>query len=128
MKGIYYLVIRVLNNVNIKVGAVGYIYFKKGDYVYVGSAQNNLEKRVSRHLTKRKKKRWHIDYLTSNKEVIINKVFYKKTEKEFECKSALLIAKESEPVMGFGCSDCKCKSHLFRLKSLRKLDKLKLWN
>jgi len=126
MRGVYYIIIKVLNNINIKVGALGYMLFNKGYYVYIGSAQNNLEKRVSRHIIKRKKKRWHIDYLTSNKNVAISKLFYKKAKNEFECKIALLLSKDSEPIKGFGCSDCKCKSHLFKLKSIKRLGKLKL--
>ena len=67
MKGTYCLIINVKKDVKIKIGKVlGEIEFKKGCYLYVGSAMNSLEKRVQRHLSKDKKKHWHIDYLLLN--------------------------------------------------------------
>ena len=91
--------------------------FKRGKYVYVGSSQNNVEKRVARHLSKDKKKHWHIDYLLANRNVGIEKALHKKAKKDDECKIACFLDAIGEQVKGFGCSDCNCKSHLFRLKS-----------
>ena len=45
----------------------------------------------------------------------IEKVLYREGGKD-ECKVAGYFAKDAEPVMKFGCSDCNCMSHLFRLK------------
>ena len=63
MKGIYILLISIAGRISVSVGALGDKSFQKGLYVYVGSAQNNLEKRVKRHLRKVKRRFWHIDYL-----------------------------------------------------------------
>lgn len=90
--------------------------FKKGLYVYVGSAQNNLEKRIMRHRSRKKKLRWHIDYLTRSSKVKPIAAYAYDVSKEYECVIArLLSAASSESVKGFGSSDCKCRSHLFRL-------------
>ena len=126
MKGVYCLAINVKKDINLKIGALGKINFKKGIYAYVGSAQNNLEKRLKRHLAKKKKIRWHIDYLLANPNVKIEKALYKKANKKQECKIACLLSKFEEPIKNFGCSDCRCYSHLLRLRLLKNLNKLKL--
>jgi Uri superfamily endonuclease len=126
MKGIYCLLINVKKDINPKIGALGKIPFKKGSYVYIGSAQNSIEKRVSRHFSRNKKVRWHIDYLLADSNVNLKKAVYKKANKEQECKTACFFNKFEEPIKGFGCSDCRCYSHLFRLKSLKNLNSLDL--
>jgi Uri superfamily endonuclease len=119
MKGIYILEISVGRNISVKVGKLGSVNFDKGLYAYVGSAQNNLEKRVERHLSKQKKNFWHIDYLLANESVNIIGVFFKTAEKSEECEFAAELAKSSLPVTGFGSSDCECASHLYRLPSVQ---------
>ena len=119
MKGIYILVVKVKKRIDVKIGALGKINFEKGDYVYIGSAQNNLEKRIERHLRIKKKKHWHIDYFLGNKFVKVTKTFYKKVEKSEECKVADRLFKTEIPILNFGCSDCKCKSHLFKIRNIR---------
>ena len=116
MKGVYVLVISVSKDIRVSVGALGSVNFEKGLYAYVGSAQNNLEKRIKRHLRKVKRKFWHIDYLLENEFVGVVKVLYKEAEKSEECKIASRLGENSIPVENFGCSDCGCISHLFRLK------------
>ena len=58
MKGIYCLIINVKKNTDLKIGSLGDIEFKKGSYIYVGSAQNGIENRVKRHFAKNKKKQF----------------------------------------------------------------------
>ncbi len=124
MKGVYCLIMSVKKDLNIRVGKFSKIKFKKGLYAYVGSAQNNSEKRIARHKSKNKKKFWHIDYLLSNKFTKVQKVFYKEAKKIEECKIAKKLSKMEIPIMKFGCSDCNCKSHLFRIKNLKNILKL----
>jgi len=126
MKGIYTLLIFVSKNINIKIGSLGIIRFKKGIYAYVGSAQNNLEKRIRRHKLKNKIKFWHIDYLLVNNFSKIKKVFYKKANKTEECRIAKKLNKNEIPIPNFGCSDCNCKSHLFKIKNLDSVLKLNM--
>lgn len=115
MRGIYVLLILIGEDSAVNIGSLGKISFKKGLYAYVGSAQNGLEKRVARHFKKDKRKFWHIDYLLENEQVGIVEVFYKEAGKEEECRIANKIGETNQPIIGFGSSDCKCESHLFKL-------------
>lgn len=117
IKGIYVLFISVRKNIFVKVGALGKIKFSKGIYAYVGSAQNGIRERVTRHLGKEKRKFWHIDYLLVQKDVRIEKIVYQEAEKKRECRIAEAFLQSDEPVKGFGCSDCSCSSHLFKIKN-----------
>ncbi len=111
-RGAYLLIIRLSKAMNLMVGSLGLLSFKPGYYLYCGSAMGNLTKRVARHLRKRKKERWHIDYLTSAADSITAAPVLSSTN--LECKLAetlSLIAEES--IKGFGSSDCHCPSHLF---------------
>lgn len=111
MKGSYILVIKLEKDKKIQIGKLGKIHFKCGFYIYVGSALNGLEKRINRHLKKTKKKHWHIDYLLDFAEVI--DVLYKESETKIECEISSILDKQLDSVFGFGCSDCRCNSHLF---------------
>ena len=115
MRGVYVLIIQVDENVDVNVGALGKLTFEKGLYAYVGSAQANLEQRIKRHLGKEKRLFWHIDYLLNESAARIVKVLYKQANRIEECKIAKVIGEIGESVDGFGCSDCSCKSHLFRI-------------
>ncbi|NLI56472.1 GIY-YIG nuclease family protein [bacterium] len=126
MKGIYILLIKIDKNIEIEIGSLGKINFDKGIYSYIGSAQNNLEKRIQRHKIKNKKLRWHIDYLLKNKYVKILKIYYKKAGREEECKIAKMLSKTEIPISKFGCSDCDCKSHLFKIKNLKNILNLRM--
>ena len=114
MKGCYCLVIAVENNKRLKIGKNLKIDFKEGTYVYVGSAMNNLESRVKRHISKSKKLHWHIDYLLKYGEIV--EVIYN-LDKKVECELALRLSEKNEFIQDFGCSDCDCESHLFYFKN-----------
>ena len=118
MKGIYVLLISIDKDISIRVGSLGCKNFRKGLYVYVGSAQTNLEKRVKRHLKKTKQKFWHIDYLLSNRHTKIVRVFCKEVGKIEECRVADRLCKVAKPISSFGSSDCGCKAHLFEIETL----------
>ncbi len=109
------LIIQVDENVDVNVGALGKLTFEKALYAYVGSAQANLKQRIKRHLGKEKRLFWHIDYLLNENAARIVKVLYKQADKTEECDLAKAIGEIGEPIGGFGCSDCSCKSHLFRI-------------
>jgi len=111
MKGSYILLIEAKKDMNIIIGKLGKIFFKKGFYVYIGSALNSLESRINRHLRSNKKIHWHIDYLLKYGDII--DVFYKENLKREECKISGEFEKKLHFLKGFGCSDCKCNSHLF---------------
>ncbi|MDO5852154.1 MAG: GIY-YIG nuclease family protein [Methanobacteriaceae archaeon] len=113
-KGVYCLLIRVSKDVSIVVGALGSIDFKKGYYVYVGSALGVLSKRIDRHLSLDKKKHWHVDYLLLDDNVDVCNVVYTQCTSKIECQVSVLIDKTANgSISGFGCSDCGCVSHLY---------------
>jgi Uri superfamily endonuclease len=111
------LIIQVDKKVDVNVGALGKLTFEKGFYAYVGSAQTNLEQRIKRHLAKEKRLFWHIDYLLNDNAVRIVKVLYKQADQTEECNLAKVIGEKGKPIGSFGCSDCNCKSHLFRIEN-----------
>jgi len=108
----YLLRISVKKDVKVRVGSLGTVYFKKGAYLYVGSARRNLKSRIKRHLSGKKRVFWHIDYLTSLKFVQIKEILVNTENKECETAEAL-IKTGCRFIEGFGCSDCDCGSHLF---------------
>lgn len=114
MKGCYCLVIKLNEDKDLKIGKKLKISFNKGYYVYIGSAMNNLEARVNRHLSKTKKLHWHIDYLL--KYAKIEEVIYNEGTK-VECDLSEQLAKKNEFIRDFGCSDCECESHLYYFKN-----------
>ena len=113
MKGVYALIIRLNRNLRMKAGALDETCFVKGSYIYVGSAQTNLEQRVKRHIRKEKRLFWHIDYLLNSDAAKIEKVLWLEADKSGECALSQEIRKRGESIKGFGSSDCSCVSHLF---------------
>lgn len=114
MKGSYCILMLLPADARVSVGALGKTLFRKGVYVYVGSAQGGVEARVGRHLRGSKKKRWHIDYLLPKAEVF-SVVTVPGEDKSVECQiagSLLACERASVPVRRFGSSDCRCDSHL----------------
>jgi len=118
-KGTYVLFLRFDKPAEAEVGSLGHISLEAGTYCYVGSAMNGLDQRVSRHLSHKKKKRWHIDFLTT----ICSEMTAYEHEGDAltECSLAdHLQSMGGAPVMkGFGCSDCGCQTHLFRVDEER---------
>nr|AAZ32481.1 hypothetical protein [uncultured euryarchaeote Alv-FOS1] len=108
--GIYALLIRC-DGVTIRVGALGELQFDRGYYVYIGSAQRNMQKRIARHMRSDKKIKWHIDYLLQHARVVdVHTVSAPKNCEEFV---AIELGKKYRYVPGFGASDSHAKSHLF---------------
>jgi len=119
------LIIFVSKDLETMVGRLGRIYFKKGNYIYIGSAKGCLEARLRRHLRRSKKIYWYIDYLLKNDKVRISQIWV--TDKSIECKTADVFNQEPACELvkkGFGSSDCKCLSHLFYLKDRERTEKI----
>ncbi len=122
LKGIYTIVMKLENERRCRVGSLGSFRFGKGVYLYTGSARGkgsaSIEGRKRRHLGKRNRNFWHIDYLLSTGSWKIQAFIYSETAKDFECKVNKRIQESSHaafPVKGFGSSDCSCLSHLVYL-------------
>jgi Uri superfamily endonuclease len=132
--GAYCLCISVSDGLDVEVGALGVLRLKPGKYVYVGSALNGLEARVRRHIKTSngvfKALHWHIDYLLKEPKVAISSVLVKATSERIECELAGRVMQHGSPVRGFGCSDCRCVSHLFKVEDCHFLhdEGLELWS
>ncbi len=109
--GTYVLGMELPSPAVITIGALGDISFKAGVYAYVGSAMNGLRRRIARHLRSEKKIHWHIDYFLQA--AAVRRVWYAPGQQR-ECELATALADRCAPVAGIGCSDCRCRSHLFR--------------
>lgn len=109
----YQLTIVVPQPVRVAVGALGTCAFPAGRYVYTGSAKRALEARIRRHLGRRGRRHWHVDYLLDAPGVHVECV---RRSHQPEC---FLNARTRGEVVvpGFGASDCRsgCGSHLKRV-------------
>lgn len=118
------LILSINENLVLSIGSIGYHYFSRGFYAYVGSAKGpgGLKARIRRHLRKIKKTRWHIDYLTVNNNVSIVTVIYAETHsmEDYESLIASELYRQLKPyIKGFGSSDKDDYTHLFKCSSLR---------
>ena len=127
-KGTYCLCIVVDIDRTIKIGALGELEFPKGKYIYVGSALNSLYPRLDRHLKHSRGEHevthWHIDYLLREPEVSIQFIYMNENGEKLECSIASKVADHGDPIPKFGCSDCKCVSHLYNVESFEFIEKM----
>ncbi len=116
MKGTYVLIFRLGNDAVIQIGKLGEIALKQGSYAYVGSALGSGGfKRVTRHFNvasgMKHVRKWHIDYLLPHSEVTC--AILMPSYDHLECSVAQILGKTLSCIPGFGCTDCRCSSHLF---------------
>ena len=114
-KGIYCLVFRN-PACTVRVGALGFIAFRPGWHVYVGSALGSgglarLERHVALSRTRDRRPKWHVDWITVNPCFTLRATVHAATGDRLECRLAGALGGATVP--GFGCSDCGCSSHLF---------------
>ena len=118
MRGVYTLIIRLAAPCSIAVGRHLSVLFKRGLYLYTGSAlgrgSTSLEGRISRHLSRHKNDFWHIDRILSSDSRYAVSVIFAKTTSKAECRvNRALLMDPNIGVLtkGIGSSDCKCESH-----------------
>jgi Uri superfamily endonuclease len=111
-KGTYLLFLVLRRSLRSSIGALGEQDVAAGEYCYVGSAMNGLDNRLERHFRIEKTARWHIDRLTVYADGM---EAYISTEPIPECTlSSMAESCGCTPAIeGFGCSDCRCGTHLF---------------
>ena len=117
--GSYALLLYLPRRMSIAIGRLGCRNFKRGYYLYVGSAfgPGGIKARVQRHLAKDKKQHWHIDYFRSLAKMKAVWVDSSPIRREHQWAQALLVsAVACSPIDQFGCSDCTCPSHMFYFK------------
>lgn len=122
-KGTYILVLRLEKATSLTIGKLGHFDFKKGYYLYVGSAfgPGGLAARLKHHLSVSSKPRWHLDYLRPATRVTDIRIS-KENERNEHLWAEQLGSMDSMtiPIPGFGSSDCTCPAHLFH--SIKKPD------
>lgn len=117
-KGVYCLIFEN-QDCRLEIGKKGEFSFSAGFHIYVGSALGSGGlKRVIRHIelfrNKDRKPRWHVDYINLNPSFRLVSAICAVTSAGLECPLASKIGGDTVP--GFGCTDCKCVSHLFYRK------------
>jgi len=111
-RGCYVVILRLDRDSEITVGELGKILFRKGYYLYAGSAKKGLTRRIERHRRLHKNLFWHIDYL--REVTAFHKGLPIRTSEDIECTLASDLRKIADwSIPHFGCSDCSCESHIF---------------
>jgi sugar fermentation stimulation protein A len=117
-KGAYILLAFLEKNQKIKPGRLPETDYKEGMYLYVGRARKGLSARIKRHMRRRKKLFWHIDYLLQKAKI---ERIWIRPDYFAECTAAREIEKScpasSTVIQGFGSSDCRCPGHLVYIPS-----------
>jgi sugar fermentation stimulation protein A len=112
-RGSYLLLLELTEGKTVEVGNLGTRCFERGYYLYVGSAMHNLSARLKRHRKRNKKLHWHIDYLREVSNGFLPIAIRSSQKQECAVAKALSEILEEGPA-GFGSSDCRCSTHLFR--------------
>lgn len=110
--GSYIMIMELKQAESIEVGSLGTLDFSPGFYLYIGTAKKNLTQRVNRHLRKRKKYHWHIDYLRAKAENCTAVPIRSSEMLEHHLAQAMGVIADCQ-VPNFGASDCQCATHLF---------------
>ena len=114
-RGSYLVLLKLDRGRTMEIGGLGNVGFRKGYYLYVGSAMQGLTQRMARHQRLTKKKHWHIDHLREHAAFVAGIPI--RSSEDRECKVARAAAAVADwSVPGFGCSDCTCASHLFGMR------------
>ncbi|HBC58031.1 MAG TPA: hypothetical protein DCZ03_12760, partial [Gammaproteobacteria bacterium] len=114
--GSYVLLIKLSDPTEIQVGALGKLELQRGWLFYVGSAfgAGGIAGRLKHHLQPSRRPRWHIDYVRLHAPLM--GVWFANGQRNLEHQWAATLrghAALSEPMQGFGASDCRCHTHLF---------------
>jgi Uri superfamily endonuclease len=114
--GTYALVLESDVAAQVSIGRLGELHAAPGYYVYVGSAfgPGGLAGRLAHHQRSPTRPHWHIDYLRSHARLIGIWFTNDPQPREHLWADVFACAKGATiPLPGFGCSDCRCRSHLF---------------
>jgi len=113
--GTYALILQSDSTTRVQIGRWGQLDLLPGYYIYIGSAfgPGGVRARVMRHLLTDKPKHWHIDYLQEFVIPVAAWISYETEKLEHQWARVFYNIPELTPIQSFGCSDCKCYSHLF---------------
>lgn len=124
LPGTYALILENRKSATVVIGRWGELVIEPGYYIYIGSAfgPGGVRARVARHCRRDKSKRWHIDYLREFAEPVVVWFTHEPQHLEHCWAQAMADVPGADPVSGFGCSDCRCNSHLFFTAAVPELD------
>lgn len=124
-KGVYCLLLYLEKKCDIKIKSRRQV-FPEGYYCYIGSALNNLQKRIERHKSKDKKKHWHVDYFLEKAKILDVKTIKTSERKECWLSNRIKNLKSQVIMKKFGSTDCNCETHLhyFPKNPVKELDKI----
>lgn len=116
ISGSYILVIEALNPATVHVGKLGEMQITPGLYYYGGSAKRGLAARIERHFSEKKKRYWHIDYITTHPQMEIIEAWCYPDQFDVEHQLGGLEETYLNGILrGFGAGDCQeqCAAHLW---------------
>ncbi len=111
-RGSYMLVLHIARSRSLAIGDLGKISFRKGYYIYIGSAEEQLSRRIDQHRRTGRRPARHIDYLREQTEWV--EALSIRAQEALTC----VLADEMARIAGwsvsrFGTSGCGCPAHLF---------------
>jgi Uri superfamily endonuclease len=117
--GTYALILSCTSNARIQIGRLGTMQLQRGYYVYLGSAlgPGGLRARIAHHQKLSTQPHWHIDYLRAHTQ--IHGIWFSNDarRREHQWASVMWTMRGVKvPLLGFGASDCDCRSHLYFFK------------
>ena len=117
--GTYALILSCSTKICVQIGCLGTMQLQPGYYVYLGSAlgPGGLRARIAHHQKPPLRPHWHIDYLRAHTR--FHGIWFSYDARRREHQWACVVRKISDaraPLLGFGASDCDCRSHLYFFK------------
>jgi len=126
--GIYFLLVYLKAGVTLIIRHTEHA-LPRGWYVYIGSAQRYLSRRLARHHRARKKRHWHIDYLLEHARIVESRILPGFTrDDESRCARVWCACADRVPVPKFGASDSQAPAHLVWFRSRIRATASPLWN
>jgi Uri superfamily endonuclease len=117
--GTYALILSCAGNERIQIGRLGAMQLQRGYYIYVGSAlgPGGLRGRIAHHQKPSTRPHWHIDYLRPHSRFHGLWLSYGAQRREHQWARVVEAMSDAKiPLLGFGASDCDCRSHLYFFK------------
>ena len=120
LSGTYALILTSSSDRLIEIGKLGQLLLQPGYYVYAGSAfgPGGIKARINHHKRIAARPHWHIDYLRAY--LNLNEIWYTYDCEHHEHLWATVLGCSKGatiPISGFGASDCRCRSHLYLIRS-----------
>jgi sugar fermentation stimulation protein A len=113
-RGSFIVVLHLARDRRIRTGELGPISYPKGFYCYVGSAPDNLSRRVAQHQRKRKRPIKDIDHL--REQAVVTAVLPVRASADLTCSIADALRTIADfSIPSFGSAACGCNSHLFSM-------------